>query len=217
MVAPSTGTFEGAAKSYQAFLDTGRDGEAAEYLADLGEEQRIYLTSRFLDSKQAQAKKLHPLDRARRAIRALSNLRKDLADDALIDGDGPLSHIPRNDRGAMVDILEDIEVKEARNALVMLKQPGWDFRGVMDVKGHYRELEALNPKILDELADRYATAGVVPFKTVQDVWPDYRQRLLEDGSSAPMADFVALAKHARELNGKRIKRAPKPKVTGTRH
>lgn len=214
LVAPSTGEFEGAVKSYQAMLDAGNDSEAADYLADLGEEKRVYLTSRFIEGTAAQAKKLHPLDRARRAVRAISQLRKDLAEDMVKGADGPLASIPRNDRGAMVDILESISMEEARNALVMLNQPGWQHRGLFDVSSHYRELEALNPKILQVLADRYATGGVVPFETVRQSWPDYRKRLLEDGSAAPMADFVAIAKYERELNGQKIKRDPKPEVPG---
>ncbi|SFP13309.1 hypothetical protein SAMN04488056_12337 [Cohaesibacter marisflavi] len=214
LVAPSTGEFEGTVKSYQAMLDAGQTVEADDYLGTLGEEQRVYLTSRFMQGNAAQAKKMHPLDRARRAVRAISRLRKDLADDEVIGADGPLSSIPRSDRGAMVDILESLAVKEARNALVLLDQPGWQHRGLMDVEGHYRELEALNPKILKVLADRYATGGVVPFETVQKSWPDYRARLLADGSDAPMADFVVMAKHERELNGDKIKRPPKALVPG---
>ena len=214
LVAPSTGEFEGATRSYQAMLEAGKESEAADYLSGLSEEKRVYLTSRFMDGKAAQAKKLHPLDRARRAVRAISQLRKDLADDMVEGANGPISDIPRSDRGAMVDILESISMEEARNALVLLNQPGWQNRGIMDVSSHYRELEALNPKILKVLADRYATAGVVPFKTVEDTWPDYRKRLLEDGSAAPMGDFVAMAKHERELDGQRIKRPPKALVPG---
>ena len=214
LVAPSTGEFEGATRSYQAMLEAGKESEAADYLSGLSEEKRVYLTSRFMDGKAAQAKKLHPLDRARRAVRAISQLRKDLAEDMVEGANGPISEIPRSDRGAMVDILESISMEEARNALVLLNQPGWQNRGIMDVSSHYRELEALNPKILKVLADRYATAGVVPFKTVEDTWPDYRKRLLEDGSAAPMGDFVVMAKHERELNGDKIKRPPKALVPG---
>nr|WP_321457228.1 LPD38 domain-containing protein [uncultured Cohaesibacter sp.] len=214
LVAPSTGEFEGAVKSYQAMLDAGDKVEASDYLGTLGEEQRVYLTSRFMEGKSAQAKKLHPLDRARRVVRAISQLRKDLADDDVSGSEGPLGSIPRNDRGAMVDILESLAVKESRNALVLLDQPGWQHRGLMEVDGHYRELEALNPKILKVLADRYASAGVVPFETVRKNWPDYRKRLLEDGSDAPMADFAAMAKHERELDGDKIKRPPKAVVPG---
>lgn len=214
LVAPSAGEFEGATRSYQAMLEAGKENEAADYLSSLSEEKRVYLTSRFMDGKAAQAKKLHPLDRARRAVRAISQLRKDLADDMVEGANGRISEIPRSDRGAMVDILESISMEEARNALVLLNQPGWQHRGIMDISSHYRELKALNPEILSVLADRYATAGVVPFETVEQAWPHYRKRLLEDGSAAPMGDFVAMAKHERELNGQRIKRKPKAVIPG---
>ncbi|SNY93502.1 hypothetical protein SAMN04515647_3799 [Cohaesibacter sp. ES.047] len=214
LVAPSTGEFEGAVKSYDAMLDAGDEAGAAEYLSGLGEEQRVYLVSRNLDRKEAKIKKLHPLDRARRAVRAISKLRKDLADDTVTGAGGDVTGISQNDRGAVVDILENLAVKEARNALVMLNQPGWVHRGLMDIEGHYRELKAIDPAILQVLADRYATGGVVPFETVKEVWPDYRKRLLEDGTNAPLGDLVARTKQGYELNGNRIKRTAKAVVPG---
>ncbi|SFO77985.1 hypothetical protein SAMN04488056_112171 [Cohaesibacter marisflavi] len=213
-VSITTGTWEAASRSYDAMSE---GAEREDYLASLTEEQRVYITAKHMEGKASQAKKLHPFDRARRAILAISKLRKDLVDDTVTGAEGDISGIPSNDRGAMVDILASIQVEEARNALVMLNEPGWEKRGIADISSHYRELEALNPQILSVLADRYATAGVVPFEAVEQAWPDYRKRLLEDGSAAPMGDFVAMAKHERELNGQRIKRKAKAVVPGLRN
>nr|WP_321464013.1 LPD38 domain-containing protein [uncultured Cohaesibacter sp.] len=210
-VSSTTGTWEAASRSYDAIPE---GPERENYLASLTEEQRVYIAAKHMEGKASQAKKLHPLDRARRAILAISKLRKDLVDDTVTGAEGDISGLPSIDRGAMVDILASIQVEEARNALVMLNEPGWEKRGIADIESHYRELEALNPKILSVLADRYATAGVVPFETVEKAWPDYRKRLLEDGSAAPMGDFVAMSKHERELNGQRIKRKRKALVPG---
>lgn len=215
LVAPSTGEFEGAAKSYDAFLDAGDNAAAADYLSGLSEEKRVYLVSRHLEGKAARTKKLHPLDRARRVVRAISNLRKDLVDDTVEGTDGPTAKISRKDRGTINDILELIAVKEARNALVLINQPGWQHRGLMDIEGHYRELEAVNPAVLEVLADRYASGNVIPWKTVQEVWPDYRKRLLEDGSDAPLHDLVAISGQGTELAGQKIKRKAKPVIPGT--
>ncbi|PLW77897.1 LPD38 domain-containing protein [Cohaesibacter celericrescens] len=214
LVAPSTGEFEGAVKSYAAMLEAGDSAGAADYLGSLGEEQRVYLVSRNLEGKPAKTKKLHPLDRARRAVRAITQLRKDLADSDAQTADDTITNIPRNDRGAIVDILENIAVKEARNALVMLNQPGWKHRGLMDIDGHYRELEVVNPAILEALADRYATGGVVSFETIKEIWPDYRKRLLEDGTEAPLGDLAVLAGRETELQGSKIKRTAKPEIPG---
>ena len=213
-VSSTTGTWEAASRSYDAMSE---GPEREDYLANLTEEQRVYIIAKHMEGKASQAKKLHPLDRARRAILAISKLRKDLVDDTVTGTEGDISGLPSNDRGAMVDILASIQVEEARNALIMLNEPGWEKRGIADIESHYRELEALNPQILSVLADRYATAGVVPFETVEQAWPDYRKRLLEDGSAAPMGDFVAMAKHERELNGQRISRKAKAVVPGLRN
>ena len=186
----------------------------ADYLGNLSEEEKVYLISRNLSGKAAKAKKLHPLDRAKRAVRAISALRKDLADSTITGADGPLPDIKRIDRGAIVDILETIAMKEARNALVLINQPGWQHRGLMDIEGHYRELEAVNPAVLKVLADRYASGNVVPWKTVQEVWPDYRKRLLEDGTNAPLHDLIAISGQGTELSGQKIKRKAKPEIPG---
>lgn len=214
LVSPTTGEFEGAARSYKALRDAGKPGEAADYLASMSEEKRVYLISRHMEGKASRTKKLHPLDRARRASRAIAKLQKDLIDDTLEGSEGDVSGIPANDRGAARDILSSIAMEEASNALVLTNQPGWEHWPLIDISGHYRELEALNPKILKVLADRYATGNVVPFETVREIWPDYRKRLLEDGSDAPMADFEAIAKYERELGGNKIKRKAKPVVPG---
>lgn len=210
LVAPSTGSFEGASKSYDAMLEAGDEAAAADYLAQMDEEKRVWLISRHGYSK---AKKLHPLDRARRAVRAISKLRLDMADDTVTGADGD-SVFTSQQRGVLTDILEEIAVIEARNALVLLEQPGWKQRGLMDLAGHYRELKAVNPKMHQILADRYATGKVIPWQTVQDIWPDYRKRLLEDGSRAFMKDLALLEKQGYELDGSKIKRKEKPDVPG---
>jgi hypothetical protein len=210
LVAPSMGSFEGASKSYDAMLEAGDEADAADYLADMDEEKRVWLVSRHGDSK---AKKLHPLDRARRAVRAISKLRKDMADDTVTGAEGEILFTSQQ-RGVLTDILEEIAVIEARNALVLLEQPGWAQRGIMDLEGHYRELKAVNPKMHQILADRYATGKVIPWATVQEAWPDYRKRLLEDGSSAGMKDLILLEKQGYELNGLKIKRPTKPEIPG---
>ena len=214
MVAPSTGEFESKVKSYKAMLEAGDKLEAANYLATLSEEQRVYLVRDNLGGDQAKAKKLHPLDRARRAVRAISKLRKDLADDSATGADGTVNGLPRVQRGAIVDILETIAMKEARNALVLLKQPGWENRGYADISGHYRELEAINPNMMTLLADRYATGKVLPFKTVKEAWPDFRKRLLEEGTEAPLADLIAITDQGYELDGDKIPRKKKAVIPG---
>jgi len=121
----------------------------------------------------------------------------------------------RIDRGAADDILEDLAMTEARNALVMMKVPGWADRQMIETATYFRELQAINPDLSRALADRFATAKVLPMDAVQRLWPEFEARLLKDGSELLTADLAASAKAAGfEMDGRAMKRKPRATVPG---
>ncbi|WP_336800483.1 LPD38 domain-containing protein [Kaistia sp. MMO-174] len=212
LVSEQNGSFEQAARSWRALMDAGDEARAADYLASRPTEERAYLTAL---SMPADVKRIHPLYRARLAVKAIGALRRDLVGGRLVNADDEPVEISRADAGAADDILSDLAMAEARNALVLLKVPGWANRTVVDTSTYHRELQAVSPGLYGLLADRYATASVLPRETVESSWPELRKRLLEDGSEAIVADLTASAKaDGPELDGSKIRRRSAPAVPG---
>lgn len=212
LVSEQNGSFEQASRSWRAMMEAGDDARAADYLAKLPSEERVYLTAL---SMPAEVKRIHPLYRARLAVKAIGALRRDLVGGRLVNADDDPVPIGRADAGAADDILSDLAMAEARNALVLLKVPGWANRAPIDTSTFHRELEAVSPGLYGLLADRYATAHVVPRPTVEEFWPELRARLLEDGTEANVADLALPAKAGgTELDGSKIRRQSAPGVPG---
>lgn len=215
MISQSTGTLEGSAKSYQALLkDGGTAGAAAaaDYLASLSADKKAYVIA---DSMGADVRRLHPMVRARSAVQAISNLRRELSSNRLVDADGNRVEISSADRGTVDDILADLAMVEARNALIAIGERGWIGRRQMDPAGYIRELEAVSPAVLAALADRYATNKVWDRGTIERNWPELRQRLLDDQGDADTRDLEIDARSGgTELDGTKLKKKKKPRVPG---
>ena len=212
LISTSAGSFEGAAKSYRAMMDGGDVVGAQDYLSSLDSDERAFVTISMMDAK---ARRLHPLLRARSAIRAIGKVRRQLAGDRVETSAGERLSIPRVDRGAADDILADISMAEARNSLILMGVQGWKQLKPMDTAGYFRELRKVSPALYDALADQYATAKVLPADAVARTWPELRQRALQDGTDAITVDLEAEAGAAGyELGGIRIPRKSKPEVPG---
>ena len=130
---------------------------------------------------------------------------------------GPVE-IPRIDRGAADDILGSLAMAEARNSLVLMGEPGWSGRDLIDVTTFHRELLGVSPDLAGALADRFASAKVLPMSVVAEFWPDLESRLRIDGSLAPVEDLSVLGEsEGYELEGialPRKERADVPPIMG---
>ncbi|WP_057464466.1 LPD38 domain-containing protein [Pseudovibrio sp. POLY-S9] len=216
LVSPSTGQFERAALSFRALADGGDDVAADEYLNSLDSERRAYVT---LAMMPAGTRRLHPLERARSAVRAIGALRRELTGPYITNAFAQenMREISAGDRGAADDILADLAMAETRNALIALGVPGWAHQKAIDTRTYHIELQELSPVLAKALADRFATRKVLPLGTVLERWPELRERVLMDGSGAVTVDLEASAEAAGfELGGFKIPRKEKPEVKGRR-
>lgn len=213
MISQSTGTLEGAAKSYKALrFDAGDEVAAADYLATLPADKKAYVIA---DSMGADVRRLHPMVRARLAVQAIGHVRRDISSNRLRDADGNPVEISSADRGTVDDILADLAMVEARNALIAIGERGWTHIKQMDPAGYLRELEAVSPAVMTVLADRYATNTVWERGTIERNWPELRQRLLDDQGDADTRDLEIDARSGgTELDGTKLKKKKKPRVPG---
>jgi Large polyvalent protein associated domain 38 len=209
LVGTRNGKLEGARKSWDAMNEAGDLVAASDFLAQQDATTKAWIT---LGSAKPEVRRLHPFTRARSAVSAVNDLLRDLVK-ADIETAGGNIHVDGRDRGAAKIILENLAMTEALNALSIMKVPGWADRAVMETAGYYRELEAVSPDLAKALADRFATAKVLPLDVVEKLWPEVQARLLKDGGDMLQTDLVARAKAAGfEMDGKAIKRKPRNKV-----
>lgn len=209
MVSTRTGTLEGARRTWQKMMDAGDMARAADWLAGQDAITRAWVAAGPLP---AEVRRLHPFERARAAVTAINALRREMMDDTVTTAAGEVK-VSRVDRGAADDILEDLAQVEARNALVLMRVPGWADREPIDTSTYHRELAAISPDLGRALADRYAGGKVLPFGRVEDLWPELERRLLAGGSDIPVGDLALKARAAGfELDGKPIKRKPRAGV-----
>lgn len=187
------GELEGKAKSWEALAEAGDMARAADFYASLDPIERAYVG---VAQHEAAVRRLHPIVRARGAIQAIGAVRRELAANAVLDENGEGIAVSSAERTAADDILSDLAMAIARNALRETGVKGWAQRAEMDEAGWYRELGALSPSLLARLGNGYVQKKVWSWGAVKDAWPELRDRILEDGSDAIVDDLVGAVESA---------------------
>lgn len=191
MAGQREGTLEGKAKSWQAMVEAGDEAGAADYYAKLDKVSKAYVAVSSLD---ADARRLHPMVRARNAVQAIGMVRREMAAGKLLDHDGEPILISPAERTAADDVLSSLSMALARNGLKEAGVEGWGQRQPISEDGFYRELMAINPGIAERLGDAYANKKVWTAEATNSVWPELRDRALAEGSEAFVGDLVSEVK-----------------------
>lgn len=211
LVAQQTGDWERQAQSWQVLAKVN-DVRAADLMARWDAQTRAYVTASVLP---ADVKRMVPILRAREAVQAINAVRRDMLGDRLKGADGALA-VRKVEKTAADDILSDLAMAEARNALVVMGVPGFGgVRAPIPTDSYWRELRAAAPNVATALADLYATRKVAPADIVHRQWPEVQKRLNADGTQARLADLIGRHKAAgADQKGRKIPRAAKPGVPG---
>jgi N12 class adenine-specific DNA methylase/GNAT superfamily N-acetyltransferase/predicted kinase len=202
----SGGEYTSAAEGYKALRNSGRGGEARDLLANVSDDQRAYAILEVEFSEKEQD--INPLNRAKQVMSAMSGIRKEMVLGRLYKGnmtskevykagdDAEEIILPPSKQKIVNEILEDLSMREARNALVAVGLPGWAQKEIMPTDGLLKELEAAAPEVAEELALRLTKGRnkVYSFEGVREVWPEARDRLLAQGPEADLSDLVSDAK-----------------------
>lgn len=208
MAGQREGTLEGKAKSWQAMVEAGDEAGAADYFAKLDKVSKAYVAVSSLD---ADARRLHPMVRARNAVQAIGMVRREMAAGKLVDHDGDPIVVTPAERTAADDVLSSLSMALARNSLKETGVEGWAQREPISEDGFYRELMAINPGIAERLGDAYANKKVWTAEATNSAWPEVRDRALEEGSAAFVGDLVAEVKAGGlALEGMKRPRKKKP-------
>ncbi len=204
------GKLEGKAVSWRELADAGDAAGAADFYAGLDQVEKAYVA---VSTQEANVKRLHPIIRARGAIQAIGAMRREIAAGDVRNAEGDEVKVTSAERGAADDILSDLSMVIARNALREAGVVGWAQRSEIDETGYYRELEALSPALIDRLGSGYAGKKVWSWSAVKSAWPELRGRLLEEGSAATVDDLVAdVESQGLAVDGVKAKRREKPEL-----
>ena len=192
-------------------MQAGSESDAEAYLNRQDERTRAYVTTAMMP---AAVQRLHPIMRARNAVRTIKALESDVEFNRLHDADGPIQ-ATRDERGVAKDILSDLALAEARNALVDTGASGYAGREIIDTSTYLRELAAVSPRLHKALADRYANprGRVLQADAVRESWPELQRWLLRDGTDARVDDVSGKVEAlGNELGGGKIAPKGRPSV-----
>jgi len=217
LAAQRGGEYAQAAETFATqFAGKFQDRQALNFLRTLPDEKKAYAILQvgaspddpYKKAFEAGDRRLHPITRAQAANQALNKIAVDLSFNSQIDvSTGQRIAMTSVQRRDTIEALHQLGAQEMRNALVLLKEPGWDGRPLLDVTKQFEVLRAISPEIAAQVQTAYATAKVLPTAAVQKAWPEVKKLLLRDGSSADLSELRAEAEgDGYEFGGERGKR-----------
>lgn len=195
----TSGQYNQAAATYSAMVKGFQDSDAAEFLGKLPASERAFVIMKEAANPDdprkpafnADEKRLHPLQRAYDAVNVLNAVRRELANNAFKRfEDGKQVLLSPRQRGDVADAVRELAQVEMRNSFVIMKQPGYDKRPLMDTKPLLEKIRASAPEVANEIATRYATAKIYTTQSVAKAYPALQRELLRNGSDADLSDLA---------------------------
>lgn len=139
--------------------------------------------------EDAKLRMLDPVNRAAKIGQEIVKLQKEIIDDQQhsgkigkqigIDKPKPLPLNP-SEKLAARQILTQLNMMEAHNALVLTGEAGWDKRIMFDTSDLKAEFKTALPKLYKEYEQRMTKAGVLPWRGMQAAWPSVKAAIEND-------------------------------------
>jgi Large polyvalent protein associated domain 38 len=216
LISNGNGRLENAAKSHKMFLENNKPIEAADHFAKLDAAQKAYVALKNGDHFSADDKKLHPLIRAQEAMQALTGLRRQVANNNVVSAFADREDIKLT--GSQQKMLEQelamLSMIEARNALIVAKEPGWEQKQVVKPDATYDVIRQISPEIADELATRYAQRKIYKFDAAAQAWPQVLAQMRSEGTDTSLAEYRSDVRSAGyEMDGYRRRKAKLPRAS----
>ena len=197
------GRFTESAKGYHKLLsELKQPREAQQMLMGLDDDRKAYAL--LQEHYKEQDKDLHPLNRAKQVVSAITGIRQQMANNALFVEktnnkkwrEADQIKIDPSTQRVINEILEDMSLREVRNAQIVLGKKGWAQRAEMPVDGLWTELKAASPQVADELFYRitHGKNKVYSYEAVKDVWPEVRTHLLTEDPGSSLSSLHSRAK-----------------------
>ena len=169
-------------KSYREYLQNGDLASADELLNRLTDKERGFtIMAGHLEGRGAvQLRMLHPISRAEEAGRQMANLRREIAGDAVfVEGkrtkDGKPVPLDATTKRMAIDVLTQLQMMEAHNALVVTQETGWAQKQGFDIRPVLAELKAVSPSVYKALMAKYKTKHILDYDAVAAQWPRLKE------------------------------------------
>lgn len=145
----------------------------------------------------ADARRTHPLQRAYDAIAIVNKMRNDIANNSAVDAESKETLVVNpNIREKTVRWLGQLAVSEMFNALIMVDEPGYKGRALVDPNVYMEQIRTLAPNVAEELEKRYATRKIYKTSAVAEKFQELKTELLRGGSNADISTIVFDVKSA---------------------
>ncbi len=201
MISERSGSLARIGNTYVDAIKNKAEGEADRYLEGKSDSEVSYALLQHPENFEAADRRLHPMERAKDAIGAISAIRRELASNSLKVAEKGTYNVNREpiiltpgQRQHAQELLGKLEMMEARNAFITVEEPGFAHRKYMDTASLLKDIETAVPMVFEELLSRYDQAKVYDDLVVREVWPEVKLRLLEDREDADLSDLVVGAR-----------------------
>lgn len=191
------GSLRRAELTYKNYVESGRDGAAQSYLDSLEPDERAWalLNTHF----KADYKRLNPMYRSRQMTTIISAMRRELYSNLGVENTGPGGELDpfmmsAKEKASVDELLSEYARREVRNSLVFMKAPGWANKKPLPTEPTIELLRATQPLVAEEFERRIKKAKVYDAETIQEYWPEVRDRLLTDRDNAFLKDIQTVAK-----------------------
>ncbi len=194
------GTLRTAEMTYRNYLEAGNEQAANAFLDTLDEDARAYalLNAHF----KVEYKRLNPFYRTRQINTIVSAMRRELVtdlglDDTTVKGSRDTIKLSRKEKADIDTALSEYARREMRNTLIAMREPGWYGKRPLRTDTTINMIEAIDPRVRDELERRIAKAKVYNADVVYEYWPEVQNRLISDRENTFLDDVLAIAKAVR--------------------
>lgn len=210
----TSGTYYKAQNSYDSLVEDPR-GDPQAYFDKLDSNRKVWVTLQSAGDDDegrpkfdADDRRVHPLERGRLAVIELSKLREDVASNRIRDVETK-EHIPltKESRKKLTEAISILSMKEFRNALVILEEPGYAGRPLMDLSSEFAIIRETSPEVALNLQTIYATRKIYKTSAVALNYKNYRDEILAGGGDAEVSGITSdIVSDGYEFDGERVPR-----------
>lgn len=189
LVYGTDGSWNRKAKTLKRYLGES-DGRAAEkYLAEMTNPERQWALLKGQPASEvkklsangsksaADIKRMHPMQRAQDAQGVVTKIRKELITGDLMDNTGKGVSMNRQQKREFTNVLAELNVAYARNALILSGAHGWTSKTSIDEAAILARIQKQHPLAYGVLSQRLNKKKVSPTKQVVPNWNALKSRL----------------------------------------
>jgi hypothetical protein len=213
LVSQSGGSLPPKVGMFRDKVKAGDIAGATAYLDKLKPIERSYVVAST--GLSGRAEQMHPVIRAEKAVRAITDLRRELSRGPIRVIGGETVTLTPGERNRVDQALATMSMAEMRDALILADDKGWAQKSQMrsEADAAQAQLKAADPRIEQLYKAFLFRENVMPRAEMEQRWAEGRERLMSPGA-AQIAARVILKNQDRGRDGtvERARRGAAPAV-----